>query len=144
MEMEVKIPSVGESIKEGTMAEWLKPDGETVAKDEPLFTIETDKVSLEVVAPVGGILHIRVQVGDTVPIGTVAAVIEEMAEEKASEPKEEETPILPTAVRNDEIPDRPTEEENRVERKPMSPIRKRIAEHLVAAKQNTAMLTTFN
>mgnify|MGYP000323145279 CR=1 FL=1 len=50
MSIEIKIPSVGESVQEAVLAEWFKQDGDTVSKDEPLFVIETDKVTLEVVA----------------------------------------------------------------------------------------------
>jgi 2-oxoglutarate dehydrogenase E2 component (dihydrolipoamide succinyltransferase) len=50
MTVEIKVPSVGESVTEATLAEWFKKDGDRVQKDEPLFVIETDKVTLEVVA----------------------------------------------------------------------------------------------
>ena len=97
MEIEVKIPSVGESIKEATIAQWFKHDGESVQKDEPLFAIETDKVTLEVVSPADGVLHIKIQEGETAAIGTLVAVIDAMAAQEKPEQKEgkeaiEETP----------------------------------------------------
>ena len=75
--MEIKIPEVGESILEALVANWLKGDGEAVAKDEVICELETDKVNVELNAEVSGTLHIIVPVGETVPIGTVIATIEE-------------------------------------------------------------------
>ncbi len=74
--MEIKIPEVGESILEALVANWLKDDGATVAKDEIICELETDKVNVELNAEASGILHIVVPVGETVPIGTVIATIE--------------------------------------------------------------------
>ena len=68
MSMEIKIPSVGESVQEAVLAEWFKSDGEQVEIDEPLLVIETDKVTLEVVAEAAGVLKILVQEGETVTI----------------------------------------------------------------------------
>ncbi len=76
MVIEIKIPGVGESVREAVLAQWLKNDGDTVIKDEPILVIETDKVSLEVVAEADGVLHIQVQAGTTVPIGTVVGTLE--------------------------------------------------------------------
>jgi 2-oxoglutarate dehydrogenase E2 component (dihydrolipoamide succinyltransferase) len=219
MSIEIKIPSVGESVQEAVLAEWFKQEGDTVRKDEPLFVIETDKVTLEVVAEADGILKISVQAGETVAIGTVVGTIAPVdvsaapqetpkaaaapQPEKAAvpEPAPATTKAKPAAApakSADQIPlapsvrrlvaeknldvskirgtgpggrinkgdvllylenapagipeepqaaasggDRaaPVETE---ERKPMSPIRKRIAQRLLESKQNTAMLTTFN
>jgi 2-oxoglutarate dehydrogenase E2 component (dihydrolipoamide succinyltransferase) len=77
MSLEVKIPSVGESVTEALLVQWLKNDGDTVETDDPLFVIETDKITLEVTAEAGGELKIRVKEGETVAIGTVVAVIED-------------------------------------------------------------------
>jgi 2-oxoglutarate dehydrogenase E2 component (dihydrolipoamide succinyltransferase) len=233
MSLDVRIPHVGESVQEAVLAQWFKQDGESVAKDEALFVIETDKVTLEVTAEAAGVLRIRVQAGETVAIGAVVAVIEpadrpsagpappaqaaaekkkpapQAAAEPAPVPAPSGTgasatasgavpktrppasgvapmePPLSPAVRRlmaekqldpakiqgsgaggritkgdvllflEQAPagmpescappaelasDAPPAEV----RKPMSPIRKRIAARLVAAKQNTAMLTTFN
>ena len=89
MEIEVKIPSVGESVKEATIAQWFKRDGEAVQKDEPLFAIETDKVTLEVVSPAGGMLRIKLQEGETAAIGTLAAVVDSDKAQGRPEPEEE-------------------------------------------------------
>jgi 2-oxoglutarate dehydrogenase E2 component (dihydrolipoamide succinyltransferase) len=219
MSIEIKIPSVGESVQEAVLAEWFKQDGDTVRKDEPLFVIETDKVTLEVVAEADGVLTILVQAGETVAIGTVvgslepvaagAAPVEKPKAEAAPEPETASTtapapaaakapapaapapsadgiPLAPSVRRliaekrldaskiqgtgpggrlskgdvllylenaPAGIPDAPsspaaptdlTSVAAMEERKPMTPIRKRIAERLLASKQSTAMLTTFN
>jgi pyruvate/2-oxoglutarate dehydrogenase complex dihydrolipoamide acyltransferase (E2) component len=81
--IEVKIPSVGESVQEAVLAEWFKQNGDMVEKDEALFVIETDKVTLEVTAEAAGILTILVQAGETVAVGTVVAKIEIGAENRA-------------------------------------------------------------
>lgn len=242
MKMEIKIPSVGESVQEAVLVEWYKKDGDKVQKDEPLFVIETDKVTLEIVAEASGILKILVQEGETVSIGAVVgnidakevseaapepAAVEEEPEEEVSEDKKEAEPreekpkkderkpkkpvpsedipqetvrkILSPSVRRliseknidiDDIigsgpgnritkgdvllyleqrPPEPSAEpvsradmekavdskpeitkrtistgDENVIRKPMTPIRRRIASRLLEAKHSTAMLTTFN
>jgi 2-oxoglutarate dehydrogenase E2 component (dihydrolipoamide succinyltransferase) len=221
MKIEIKVPSVGESITEALLAQWFKKDGDTVRKDEPLFVLETDKVTLEVTAEAAGRLSIIVSAGTTVKIGTVVGRIEARA---AAEPKtppgapEPEPPVvekvaaapaataepapaavgqtrgvtetLPPSVRRlvgehrldvsrirgtgpdgritkgdvllfieqsergpapaEPAPATPAVCEpcesvkEEISRKPMTPIRRRIAERLLKARQNTAMLTTFN
>ena len=76
MAIDIKIPSVGESVQEAVLAEWFKKDGDTVQKDEALLVIETDKVTLEVVAEAGGVLKILIKEGEAVAIGTVVGRIE--------------------------------------------------------------------
>jgi pyruvate dehydrogenase E2 component (dihydrolipoamide acetyltransferase) len=72
----VTMPMLGLTMEEGTVAEWLKQEGESVAKDEPLLTVEMDKGTLEVPSPAAGILRrIVVQVGTTVPVRTLIAEI---------------------------------------------------------------------
>lgn len=219
MTMEIKIPSVGESVQEAFLAEWFKADGEQVQIDEPLLVIETDKVTLEVVAEAAGVLKILVQEGETITIGAVVGLIEagegEVAEKPTKpEPEPEPQPkaealeqppaaeagpaapkeagtgmLLAPSVRRlivekgldankipgtgpggriskgdvllyleqapAGIPDTLTQPPSmdaapaaqlpaEEVRKPMSPIRKRIAARLLESKQNTAMLTTFN
>lgn len=76
MPTDVVMPQMGESITEGTIAKWLKKVGDTVAVDEPLLEISTDKVDAEIPAPVAGVLsEIRFSEGDTVEVNTVIAVI---------------------------------------------------------------------
>ncbi|MDJ0809899.1 MAG: 2-oxoglutarate dehydrogenase complex dihydrolipoyllysine-residue succinyltransferase [Desulfobacterales bacterium] len=223
MTIEIKVPSVGESVTEALLAEWYQPDGALVQKGELIFVIETDKVTLEVEAEASGRLEILVAEGETVAIGTVVGRIDTDAAEAAAPPAEKpaatapapapapatpapaappapepavaapppaaaapaDAPALSPAVRRlvaekqidpaqvqgtgpggritkgDVIlflegqtaaavpaasastgtPVAASDGERRV---PMTPIRKRIAQHLLAAKQNTAMLTTFN
>ncbi|MFO7988418.1 MAG: 2-oxoglutarate dehydrogenase complex dihydrolipoyllysine-residue succinyltransferase [Desulfotignum sp.] len=232
MAHDVKVPSVGESVTEALLVQWLKNDGDTVKADEPLFVIETDKVTLEVTADTAGTLNIKVKEGETVAIGTVVAVLEKEETSdrvKKSGPEKKETPekekgakaeeksqdaatpggnISPSARRLAEEkqvdfsdvtpsgpggritkgdvllflessedradepdasePDKPepdtpasaiaesdkaetdkadsgkADPDERVTREPMTPIRRKIAAHLLKARQNTAMLTTFN
>jgi 2-oxoglutarate dehydrogenase E2 component (dihydrolipoamide succinyltransferase) len=229
MKIEVKVPSVGESITEALLAQWFKKDGDIVRKDEPLFVLETDKVTLEVTAEAAGSLHIIVPAGTTVKIGAVvgtisavgAAEIERPAAEKKTPPRapEPEPPVVPKAAAAPAAPaatappavtetrevlqhlppsvrrlvgehrldvsrilgtgpdgritkgdvllfieqsesrpapaalETPPAEtvcppcetvKEEISRKPMTPIRRRIAERLLKARQNTAMLTTFN
>jgi len=225
MKLEVKIPSVGESVQEAVLVEWYKKDGDNVQKDEPLFVVETDKVTLEIVAEASGVLKILISEGQTVGIGAVVGTIDTeaapapppepkppkkdkipsappVASEEPVAPVPEEAPMEPeppyvrqilspavrrlVAERNIDVNAIPgTGPGNRitkgdvllyleqtpsgasrmkdvadvgreisakpisslaedVTRKPMSPIRQRIASRLLEAKQNTAMLTTFN
>jgi len=76
MEIEIKIPTVGESITEVTLSQWVKKDGDTVAQDEVICEIESDKASFELNAEQPGILHIKAKEGDTVKIGSVIATID--------------------------------------------------------------------
>ena len=73
---EVMMPQMGESITEGTITKWLKKVGDTVARDEPIFEISTDKVDAEIPSPIAGTLsEIKVQEGETVTVNTIVAVI---------------------------------------------------------------------
>ena len=241
MLVEIKVPSVGESVTEAVLAQWFKKDGDQVQKGEALFVIETDKVTLEVEAEAEGVLKISVGEGETVSIGAVVGTIDTAAatavaapaekgaeeeeaekeptepkkaevaerektapspqekvavvhEEKAAKPATEKKPIaadmnLSPAVRRivketgvdvgevigtgpagritkgdvllyleageaqtasakiaPPVDSEPTAEAAAEEtsRKPMTPIRQRIAARLLEARQNTAMLTTFN
>jgi 2-oxoglutarate dehydrogenase E2 component (dihydrolipoamide succinyltransferase) len=231
MKLEIKVPSVGESVREAVLAQWYKRGGDRVRRDEPLFVIETDKVTLEVTAEADGVLTILVEPGQTVAIGAVVGAIDTEALPKeikeapprpealrpptpevkpvpAGEPARMPPAASPLAAREAELPAPilspavrrlvaakgldvaaitgtgpggritkgdvllhfeqaaaaplesrpgpppavaaeppacvPAQPEESVTRKPMSQIRRRIAERLVAAKQSTAMLTTFN
>ncbi len=225
MIVEIKVPSVGESVTEAVLGEWFKNNGDAVKKGDPLFVIETDKVTLEVESEVDGVLKITVTEGETVVIGGVVGTIDTEAplDEAAApevppvatktapdEPEKAPSPelsapapapslkaaakvILSPAVRRlvsekgldvtrisgtgpgsrvtkgDVLlyleqatagkPEQlPAVSESRVaeaapvaevvgeltSRKSMTPIRQRIAARLLEAKQNTAMLTTFN
>ncbi len=94
------MPQMGESIAEGTVSKWLKQLGDTVARDEPILEISTDKVDAEIPAPQGGTLvEIAVQEGETVEVGTIVAYIDTEggaavtpAPAEASPPAEAEAP----------------------------------------------------
>ncbi|CAB5065919.1 unannotated protein [freshwater metagenome] len=73
---DITLPQLGETVTEGTITRWFKKVGDTVAADEPLFEVSTDKVDTEVPSPVAGTLtEIRVKEGETVSVGTVIAVV---------------------------------------------------------------------
>src|SRR5215471_9035014 len=75
------MPMLGLTMEEGTVAEWLKQEGDTVARDEPLLTVEMDKGTVEVPSPASGHLRIVVQTGTTVPVKTLIAEITAPGEE---------------------------------------------------------------
>jgi 2-oxoglutarate dehydrogenase E2 component (dihydrolipoamide succinyltransferase) len=76
MAVDIKVPTLGESVSEATVAKWFRKVGETVAADEPLVELETDKVTVEVPAPAAGtIAEIRVEAGATVNVGAVLGSI---------------------------------------------------------------------
>ncbi|HTU92799.1 MAG TPA: 2-oxoglutarate dehydrogenase complex dihydrolipoyllysine-residue succinyltransferase [Gemmataceae bacterium] len=214
MSVEIKVPAVGESITEGTIARWLKPNGAAVKANEPVCEVETDKATTEVMAPAGGRLAITAAEGQKVAIGAVIGQIEEGAPARSAS-EESQTPSAPAAKRDSNThapaaepllspaarqlaategiepsqltgsgrggritkedvlthlqqrgaaPASPTivspvpappppappvaetkpAEDRRERRKRMTPIRARIAERLLAAQQNAAILTTFN
>jgi 2-oxoglutarate dehydrogenase E2 component (dihydrolipoamide succinyltransferase) len=76
MAFEVRIPTLGESVTEGVIVRWAKHEGDTVAKDEVLLELETDKASMEITAEEAGVLHIVKHEGETVVVGEVVARIE--------------------------------------------------------------------
>ena len=77
---DVTLPQLGETVTEGTITRWFKKVGDSVSADEPLFEVSTDKVDTEVPSPITGtVTEIRVQEGDTVPVGAVIAVVGEAA-----------------------------------------------------------------
>ena len=169
MAVEIKVPSVGESITEGTLARWLKPDGAFVHTNDPLFELETEKATTEVVSPVDGRLVITVPEGRTVPMGTVVGRIEEApvenkAPEEASQGNgHQQLPANRPAAPPPVMPAPPVPQEDvslalaeppdqekatsiapRETRQRMSAIRERIIERLVSAQHTTATVTTFN
>ena len=212
MSIEVKIPAVGESITSGVVSVWHKKSGDYVKAGDPLFTLETDKVSSEIVAEAAGVLSTKVDEGQEVKIGEIVAVIEDSAaaprknaeasaeakpdtsgtaREGSSAKRSPNADVLSPAVRRiveeEQIDpqkvsgtgkggrltkgdvaaygdsDRkasvaapePSQasvteaaesasESNRVTRKKMSPLRRKIAAQLVMAQHTAAILTTFN
>ncbi len=106
MSTEVKVPTLGESVAEATIGEWLKQPGEAVALDEPIASLETDKVAVEVTAPTAGVMgQYLAQVGDNVAVGAVIATIEAgsgaAAAPAAAAPAAALAPAAPAAAASD-------------------------------------------
>jgi 2-oxoglutarate dehydrogenase E2 component (dihydrolipoamide succinyltransferase) len=108
--IDIKVPTVGESINEVSLAKWLKKDGQWVERDEVLAEIESEKATFEINAEQAGILKIKVQEGDTLAIGDVVCSIDEKAkrpENAAPAPAEkkekpaEAAPKVEVAVKSD-------------------------------------------
>lgn len=209
MSIDVKIPSMGESITSGILSVWHVQDGDIVAAGQVIYELETDKITSEGQAESGGKISLKVAQGDEVSIGQVIASIDETAQtptsgtatpattkpspqapSKPSEPAtssthdaispavrriSEESGLSPSTIEGTgkagrvtkgdmlsaleksptpsatSIPTPPAVQASsakpiagRTSRKKMSPLRRKIAERLVAAKQEAAMLTTFN
>ncbi len=200
MSIEVRVPSLGESIREVEIVDWIKKEGARVERDEPVVTIETEKATLEIPAPEAGVLaEVRKRPGERARVGDVIAVLDGAREEaprpgeaprrppaEAAPAQPRETPPAPVhaphafearvspsarralrqrvapsppgaapdearareadrGVPADEAPapaPRPNGREEEVV--PMSLIRRRIAERLVRAQRDAALLTTFN
>lgn len=171
MSIELKVPTtIGESITEVQIADWLKSPGDAVQQDEPIVSIETEKVSLDLPAPVSGVLvKILKKKGETAEVGEVIAHLEEATGREPtplSAPggtllKEDRRGVDATPVEAKPVPvieTTPDEKETAVsspitrpavggraeETVPMSLLRRRLAERLVQAQQTAALLTTFN
>ena len=177
MPIELTIPSVGESITEVQIAEWLKAEGDTVKKDENVAVIDSEKTTFELPAPEDGRLKILHQAGDTVKIGAVVGQIEtngeapkadagkkrkepesqpapqkkEAAKPAEAKPKTEakaekpaEKPVEKPAATPPAAPKSPYAAGREQEVVPMTMLRKTAAKRLAEAKQQMAMLTTFN
>ena len=199
--LEVKIPPMGESITSGILAKWHVADGDVVKKDQPLFELETDKITSESTAEAAGKISFKATAGDEVKISQVVATIDTAvsAGDAAPSPRPIENPKLkiedsqspavrrlaaetainPTTVAgtgkagrvtkgdmlaaaevgrvipNAPLPapavptasplaSSPSPESSRQTRRKMSPLRQKIAQRLVAAQHESAMLTTFN
>lgn len=75
-QIEIKVPTVGESITEVTIGSWVKKDGENVKRDEVICSLDSDKASFEVVSEADGVLHIKAQEGDVLPIGGLICTVD--------------------------------------------------------------------
>ena len=165
MLIDVKTPELSDSITEGTLLEWHKQPGDTVARDETLIDLETDKVILEISAPASGVLVETLRDnGAVVHAGEVIARIDDGTAEVAVAPaaKPVAAPpvartvqaVVPVPVTVTPQPDTVPRlvappavdlRQGRSERRtPMTRLRARIAERLVAAQHTAAILTTFN
>jgi len=174
MAIELKIPSVGESVTEIEIGQWLKSEGDTVAKDENVVTLESEKATVELPAPSDGTLsRIVKRTGEKAAIGDVIGYIEpgQKPAAEARTPRKTEKPAqtpAPPAPAPSPAPAPQSEtvrapEEVRAEAEPLSvstpkpggpdrqeevarmtPLRRAVARRLVEARQQMAMLTTFN
>jgi 2-oxoglutarate dehydrogenase E2 component (dihydrolipoamide succinyltransferase) len=160
MKIDVRVPQLSDSVASGTLLPWRKQIGETVARDDPLVDLETDKVILEIPAPASGTLvEMRQPEGAVVKADQVVAVIETganpisaapvarsaqpitaapVAPPAGAAPAKDVTPLPAASIAASPV----VAGESR--REPMSRLRQRVADRLVAAQHTAAMLTTFN
>ena len=149
--VEIKVPAAGESITSANIAAWRKKDGARVEKGEILVSLDTDKVSNDLEAPISGTLAILVPEGEEVAIGKVIAKVtpggatpaKPQAEASSAAPRPKPDLAVVSAPAEPEKPSAPVTE-GRTTRKKMSMLRRKIATHLVNAQQTAAILTTFN
>ena len=116
MAIEIKVPQLGESVSEATVATWFKKKGDAVTRDEPLVELETDKVTMEVYAPASGVLSdVMFDEGSDVEVGTILGKVEEgdapaataapaQEEESAPAPKEETPAPAPAVEAKSDLP----------------------------------------
>mgnify|MGYP001188793278 FL=1 len=157
MKLEVRVPQLSDSVASGTLLPWRKQVGETVARDETLVDLETDKVILEIPAPTSGtLIEVRQPGGAVVKADEVVAVIE--TGESVVSPAAAEKPVQAVAAPGFKavatpapkpavalpVAELPVIPQGEIRREPMSRLRSRVAERLVAAQHTAAMLTTFN
>jgi len=169
MEIEIKVPSLGESENEATLVSWLKSVGDDVLVDDILAEIESDKITMEITAfEAGALQSILKEAGSIVKPDEVIGLLETSAERRDQEKLTDSTKavqsnmpeadsekepqgeknivsVTETASEKDDITTaRKTLHERSIERLPMSRLRKRIALHLKESQNTAAMLTTFN
>src|SRR5262249_26739685 len=136
MPVELVVPSVGESITEVEIGDWLKNPGEQIHQDEPVVVIETEKVTVELPAPATGTLTAMLKhKGDKATVGDVIGYMEPDGMGRTAPPLQKQ-PKSEEQLKSEQ----PREEQVI----PMTPIRQRIAERLVEAQKSAALLTTFN
>ncbi len=118
---DVTLPELGESVTEGTVSRWLKQVGDSVATDEPLLEVSTDKVDTEIPSPTSGtLLEIRVQEDETVEVGAVLAIIGEAGAAAPPSPQPEPTPEAETRPEEQATPAPQPEPRPQPERSPRS------------------------
>lgn len=172
MKVDIKVPSVGESIVEATIASLLKEKGSFVKEGEEILELETDKVNQIVYSPAAGALSLSVKVGDVVKIGQVIGSVDTEQKKGVTEiktsPSPQKAPSPPkegVSLRNKEedylkdLQEKPKAQKapspapaaassfsssSRQRREKMTKLRRVIAERLMEVKAQTAMLTTFN
>ena len=156
--MDIIVPTLGESIVEATVSKWLKNEGEYVEVDEPVVELETDKVTLEVPAPISGLIgSIIAAEGETVEVGQNIGALDSSGkkssddklkvkenndkEEKQLETKDTKTSSPEIDIKKDDAVKLPSNQEEIV---PMSRLRQAIANRLKSAQNTAAILTTYN
>src|SRR6266487_5253229 len=97
MAQQVKVPTVGESITEVTIANWTKKDGDAVKMDEVIAELESDKATFELTAPQAGVLKISKQKGEVVPIGTIICEISDNGAVTTTVPTETKSITTPAS-----------------------------------------------
>ena len=133
MSLEVKIPALGESINSGILAKWHVKDGDTVQKDQPLFELETDKITSEGIAEAAGKISLKVSEGTEVKIGEVVATISEggsdsSSEKPAKESKEKAADSAPKKTEKESKEDKSEPKETAKKSDAQSPAVRRLAE----------------
>jgi 2-oxoglutarate dehydrogenase E2 component (dihydrolipoamide succinyltransferase) len=156
MPVELVVPSVGESITEVEIGDWLKKQGEAVDQDEPVVVIETEKVTVELPAPASGTISSMLKKkGEKASVGDVIGYIETNGSRPtppptrtadAPRPAETPRPVEQEPKEQTPAPSVPKVGQSGREEQivPMTPIRRRIAQRLVEAQKSAALLTTFN
>ncbi|KAF8183174.1 dihydrolipoyllysine-residue succinyltransferase 1 [Pholiota molesta] len=146
----VKVPQMAESISEGTLKTWSKQVGDTVAADEEVATIETDKIDVSVNAPQAGtIVKLLANEEDTVAVGQDLFISNPVSALCTPPPKETKEEAEPTELQSEKAPPppshpaQPTKSRNETRVK-MNRMRLRIAERLKQSQDTAASLTTFN
>ncbi len=143
---DIIVPPMGESIMEATVARWLKKEGDAVQLDEALVELETEKVTLEVNAPMAGILsEVRVPEGTHVEVGAILGQVTEKvvpAKETAAPPLSKDPLLTPDAQKH--VAQATQDKAGLTERVPLSRLRLSIAARLKEAQNTAAILTTFN
>ncbi len=148
MSIEIKVPSLGESISEATIGQILQPSGNIVAQDAEILELETDKVNQVLYAPAAGKITLHVQTGEVVKVDQVIGIIEPSSQKESikavPKPEAKPTPKPEAKKTAAPLPIKEVPAQEGVTRKKMTKLRKVIAQRLVEVKNQTAMLTTFN
>lgn len=103
MSQSVKVPTVGESVSEVTIASWKKKEGEVVKLDEIIAELESDKATFELAAPIAGILRIKKQAGNNAAVGEIICEIEENMAAKISDPVQKPTRVTASSTPSSEM-----------------------------------------
>jgi 2-oxoglutarate dehydrogenase E2 component (dihydrolipoamide succinyltransferase) len=128
MAIDIRVPALGESVTEATVAKWLKKPGDSVAVDEPLVELETDKVTVEVPAPSAGVLsEIRVVAGATTAVGSVLGTIGEGVGAASAPPRAQPLPRGNTRTAAATAPAAPVRSQG-LQQPALSPAARKIAE----------------